>query len=200
MIKAVAFDLDGTITRPFLNFARIRLEIGVPMGRDSLLDKIAAMPAPERERASAILARYEEDAAKNAELNDGVIELMSYVSSRGLKSAVVTRNSEKSTQFVLDKLGLEFDRVITRDSGLPIKPDPAVLIALAKEWGILTREVLMVGDFRYDVDCGRAAGSPTCLVTNGRGAGNDCGADYEAKSPVEVIAVLRKLHETRDNC
>ena len=195
MIKAVAFDLDGTITRPFLNFARIRLEIGVPMARDSLLDKIAAMPAPERERASAILARHEEDAAENAELNDGVLELMSYLSSRGLKSAVVTRNSEQSTQFVLDKLGLEFDRVITRDSGLPLKPDPAALIALAKEWDIATRELMMVGDFRYDVDCGRAAGSPTCLVTNGRENGDDCGADYEVKSPAEVIAVLRRLHE-----
>jgi HAD superfamily hydrolase (TIGR01509 family) len=195
MIKAVAFDLDGTITRPFLNFAQIRLEIGVPMGRDSLLDKIAAMPAPERERAGAILARHEEDAAENAELNDGVIELMSYVSSRGLKSAVLTRNSEKSTQLVLAKLGLAFDRVITRDSGFPLKPDPAALIALAREFGVATREVLMVGDFRYDVECGKAAGSPTCLVTNGRAAGDDCGADYEVKSPAEVIALLRRMHE-----
>lgn len=198
MIKAVAFDLDGTITKPFLNFPRIRQEIGAPMGRDSLLVLIAAMPEPERARANAILARHEEDAAKNAELNDGVIELLRYVKSRGLKSAVVTRNSGRSTEFVLEKLGLFFDRVITRDSGFPLKPDPAALFALAAEFGVSPREVLMVGDFRYDVECGKAAGSPTCLVTNGRAPGEDCGADYEVKSPVEVIAVLKQMSEMRD--
>ena len=193
MIKAVVFDLDGTITRPFLNFKQIRLEIGAPQGRLSLLDQIEAMPAAEKRRALETLERHEETAAANAELNIGVTELLGYVSAHGLQSAILTRNSAKSTRFVLEKLNLTFDRVITRDSGLPLKPDPAGLFALAREWGIKTSEMLMAGDYLYDVICGRAAGTITCLVTNGQEIAESGGPDFMVQSPAELMGVLKEI-------
>ncbi len=190
MIKAVAFDLDGTITRPFLNFAKIKLEIGVALGRQSLLDQLESLPAEERQRGLAVLERHETEAARNAELNSGVRELLEQVRELELLCAVITRNSKRSTDAVCEKLQICFDHVITRDSGLPIKPDPAPLLFLASEWGVVPSEILMVGDFLYDVQSGKAAGSPTCLVTNGREMDDTAGADHVVEKPEEVIPLL----------
>jgi HAD superfamily hydrolase (TIGR01509 family) len=192
MIKAVVFDLDGTITRPFLNFKQIRMEVGVLLGRQSLLDQIESMSEAERKRGLAILEHHENEAAVNAELNLGVRDLMAYVRSHGILSAVVTRNSENSTSVVLEKLKVSFDRVITRDHGLPIKPDPAPLLELAREWRIEPSEMLMVGDFRYDVECGRAVGARTCFVTNLNDISDNGSPDYIVSNPGEVIDVLKR--------
>ena len=193
MIKAVVFDLDGTLTRPFLSFSQIRQEIGVSEGKLSLLEQITLMPEAEKRRALEILNRHERAAVENAELNPGAAELMDFLRGRGIRSAVVTRNSDQSTFQVLAKLGLTVQRVITRDSGLPLKPDPAPLIHLAREWGLNPDEILMVGDYRYDLEAGRAAGTLTCLVTNGRELDYRDRADVCVNTPGELIRVFETM-------
>lgn len=198
MIRGVAFDLDGTLTRPFLNFKQIRLEMGVSLGRESLLDQIESMSEEDKSNALEVLARHEEAAVKNARLNHGVPELFDCIARLGLFSAVVTRNSDKSTHEVLDKLGCKFEKVITRDSAVPIKPDPASLLSLAREWGIETVEIMMVGDHIFDMQCGIAAGSVTCFVTNGNEVDNACSCDHTVSVPGDVILILEELLKNRD--
>ena len=193
MIKAVIFDLDGTLTRPFLDFKQIRTEIGLPLDRSSLLEEIQKMPPEEAQRALAILERHEEAAVVNAEENEGVSALLDYLEERGIACAVVTRNSARSTFKVIEKLNLRIERVITRDSGFALKPSPQALEALIKEWGVSPSQVLMVGDFRYDIQAGKAAGTWTCLVTNGREVKEDGGPHFKVAAPGEVIKVLEAL-------
>jgi HAD superfamily hydrolase (TIGR01549 family) len=195
MLRAVCFDLDGTITRPRLDFNKIREEIGQLTGEGTLLDQIARLPESERARALGVLHRHEEEAVAAAELNEGVAELLEFIASRGLRAGLITRNSDQSTREVLERFGLRFHRVITRDSGLPLKPDPAPVLALCREWGLCPAEVLVVGDYRYDTEAGKAAGAFTCLVTNGRATADDGGADYVVKAPGEVIRVLREAEK-----
>jgi phosphoglycolate phosphatase-like HAD superfamily hydrolase len=38
------------------------------------------------------------------------------------------------------------------------------LLKLAKAWNVPASEMVMVGDYRFDLDCGRAAGARTVLV------------------------------------
>ena len=193
MIKAVVFDLDGTLTRPLLDFKRIRAEIGVPFGKQSLLDQIEPMTEAEQARAHAILEKHERRAAQNAQVNEGVNELLAYLKSHGVPCAIVTRNSAQSTEFVVATLGIEVERIITRDSDLPIKPDPAALLSLMRSWSVAPEEVLMVGDFRYDVECGKAAGAITCFIDNGLEASDDGGPTYRVGYPGEVILLLKQL-------
>jgi HAD superfamily hydrolase (TIGR01549 family) len=193
MLKAVVLDLDGTITEPFLNFKELRLEMGVPLDRTSLLDLIAAMPEPRRTEANHILEKREALAADNAEFNRGARELLAFVQSRGLHSAVFTRNSGLSTAKVIAKLGIEVNEVITRNSPFPPKPDPAALLDLIRAWQIGPEEVLMVGDYLYDVQAGKAAGTLTCLVKNGRKPEYEAGAEFEVEWPGEVIGVIERM-------
>lgn len=44
------------------------------------------------------------------------------------------------------------------------KPDPDGLLRIARRWNVTPAELVMVGDYRFDLDCGRAAGSRTVLV------------------------------------
>jgi phosphoglycolate phosphatase-like HAD superfamily hydrolase len=43
-------------------------------------------------------------------------------------------------------------------------PHPGGLLKLAAAWNVPASEMVMVGDYRFDLDCGRAAGARTVLV------------------------------------
>jgi len=52
---------------------------------------------------------------------------------------------------------------------LPLKPDPAALLAVIRELGAKPARTLMVGDKPADVLAGKAAGTLTAAVTYGYG-------------------------------
>jgi phosphoglycolate phosphatase-like HAD superfamily hydrolase len=68
---------------------------------------------------------------------------------------------------VLARFQLSFDLVLGREDA-PYKPQPQGLWQICTAWQLPPREVLMVGDFLYDIQAGRRAGTPTALVTHGR--------------------------------
>jgi HAD superfamily hydrolase (TIGR01549 family) len=160
----VIFDMDGTLTRPFLDFRRIREEIGLP---EPLLETMLALPlGPERNRAFSILERHEDDAAERSELSDGARGVLDFLRARGKRAALVTRNSQKSAARVLEKHALAFDMVVTREDA-PVKPRPEPLQLICDRLGVPPAEALMVGDYKYDVIAGRAAGLRTALLLLG---------------------------------
>jgi HAD superfamily hydrolase (TIGR01549 family) len=164
-IRAVIFDMDGTLTRPFLDFPKIRKAIGIA---EPLLENMLALPAgPLRERAFAILGRFEEEAAEASELNDGTREVLDFLSGRGVPAALVTRNSRRSTDRVLSKHALSFQVVVTREDA-PAKPRPEPLWLICERLGVEPPQALMVGDFKFDIAAGRNAGTRTALLTNGK--------------------------------
>jgi beta-phosphoglucomutase-like phosphatase (HAD superfamily) len=71
-IEAVIFDLDGTLTEPFLDFDQIRRDIGLPAGI-GVLEGIAALTPAQRQRAEAILLEHESRAAQHSRLNEGAM-------------------------------------------------------------------------------------------------------------------------------
>lgn len=163
--RAVIFDMDGTLTRPYLDFPTIRAAIGVA---EPLLENMLALaPGPARDRAFGILERFEDEAAEASELNPGAREVLDFLSSRGVPSGVLTRNSRRSTEIVLAKHGLRFDLCVTRDDA-PAKPRPEPLWMLCRHLRVEPAHALMVGDFKFDVIVGRNAGTRTALLTFGK--------------------------------
>ena len=82
----------------------------------------------------------------------------------GLPQGIVTRNSRRFAYETLGKLSLRFDPVMTRDDA-PIKPRPEAIWEICKKWDCDPAEVVMIGDFRFDLEAGRAAGTRTVLYT-----------------------------------
>jgi len=190
MIRGVIFDLDGTLTRPVLDFIALRQEIGFPLGPPHLLARIETLCGVEQERAWAILCRHEERACQIAELNEGGAALFAYLEQERMPRAVVTRNASANARRTLERLGLRCDPVIGRDSGLPVKPSPEPVLHICRHWALKPAEVLMVGDYQDDVFAGRAAGAKCAYLQNGKPAAPDLPADYCISRLDELIEIL----------
>lgn len=158
--SAVIFDMDGTLTRAVLDFDLIRAEIGI-VG-ETILEGLAKMDADSRRRADEIVARHESDAAAGSELQPFAEECVRTLRAAGVPVALMTRNSRKSVETVLARHNLAFDHIRTREDG-PFKPSPEPVHEICELFGVSTKDAWVVGDFRYDLECGRAAGAKTIL-------------------------------------
>lgn len=190
-IRGVIFDMDGTITAPYLDFLRIKEEAGI--GDVDMLDYLRSATGAEYERVHKILMRFEEGGVANAKLNAGVRTLLRYLARQGIPTALLTRNSRKSVDGVCRKLKLKFAIVVTREDG-PHKPAPEPIWRIAKQWKLARREVLMVGDYKWDVLCAKNAGIPCALLLNGDPVPAwATEAKYHVRRLTEVIAVIESV-------
>ena len=89
-IKAVIFDLDGTITKPYFDFDKIREEIGLERNSGPVLESMEKMTPQERKRADEILNYHERKAVLESELNAGAKETLSALRSAGMISNAMT--------------------------------------------------------------------------------------------------------------
>jgi HAD superfamily hydrolase (TIGR01549 family) len=165
-IRGVLFDLDGTLVDSALDFQQMRREMGLAEGAP-ILETIAHLPAHQADRCREVLDRHEAAGALRATVMPGARELLALLDARGIRRAVVTRNARPLAIATLRRLSIEFDLVVAREDG-PIKPDPSAIWKICETWGLVPSQVLVVGDFFYDMEMGRRAGSPTVLFTAGR--------------------------------
>jgi len=187
-IKGIIFDMDGTITAPSLDFAGIKAEAGI--GDVDMLDYLRSVTGAEYERIDALLTRFEEGGVAHAKLNRGARPLLSALAKRKIPTALLTRNSRRSVDAICRKLNLKFDVTVTREDG-PHKPSPEPIWRIAKRWKAKPSELLMVGDYRWDVLCAKSAGTPCAVLLNGSGVPDWArDADYVIERLADVIRIV----------
>jgi len=164
-IKAVIFDLDGTITRPFFDFDAIRIEMGLAPDAGPILELMAKMTPQKRAEVEKILHYHEEKAVAESKLNRGAKETLDELRKRKIKIGVLTRNRRENALAVAAKHGLTFDAVVDREDG-PVKPDAFGVLHLCKQFKIKPQEALVVGDYLFDLLCARAAEAIPVLLKN----------------------------------
>jgi HAD superfamily hydrolase (TIGR01549 family) len=162
-IKAVIFDLDGTLTQPTLDFDIIREEMGLALDGKPILEAMVTMTPPQLEKAQKVLLVHEERAVECSELHHGAKETIDALRNRGLQIGVLTRNKRENALRVANKHDLAFDAVLGREDG-PAKPDAFGLLSLCKKFFAEPHETLMVGDYIHDLECARAAGAIGVLM------------------------------------
>jgi HAD superfamily hydrolase (TIGR01549 family) len=165
-IRGVVFDMDGTLVSQELDFDGIRQEIGLPSGTP-LLEGLAKMDKEDRRLADTILDRHECLAAERARVFEGVIEFLEWLDGKSIRKALLTRNSRRSASTVLNRCGLRFDPIVARED-CPPKPNPHGIWQICEAWQVVPADVLMIGDYLYDIEAGRNAGTRTALITHGR--------------------------------
>ena len=188
---AILFDMDGTLTRPLLDFPRIKAEMGI--GTRPILEALAELSPEQRAAAQTILERHEEHASAQSTLNPGCVELLDWLAQQRIKTALVTRNSRRSVRTVLERHGLRIDVLITRDDALP-KPDPAPLRLACARLEVSESHAWMVGDGIYDIEAGVAAGIPTVWISHGR---DRLFAAAPWRQVVDLPALLAMLQDAR---
>jgi HAD superfamily hydrolase (TIGR01549 family) len=169
-------------------FSKMREALGIEK-RVDILDHIDSLPTPsEQKQAHQKIQTVEREAMSQMVPQPGLVELMSYLDSRGIKKAICTRNFESPVQHLLTSFLGEFDfePLITR-SFKPPKPSPAGVLHIARKWGFgtedgeLAEDMIMVGDSLDDMLAGRAAGTTTVLLKN---AVNTYLVDHESTDAV----------------
>jgi HAD superfamily hydrolase (TIGR01509 family) len=164
-IKAVIFDLDGTITQPYFDFDAIREEIGLARDSGPLLESMEKMTPELRRKAEDILYNHEEKAVIESKLNSGAKHTLSRLRTEGIHIGILTRNKRDNACAIASKHNLQFDAVIGREDG-PVKPDAFGVLELCRQFGVKPQETMLVGDYLFDLLCAKAAGACAVLLAN----------------------------------
>ncbi|MGB1905982.1 MAG: HAD family hydrolase [Spongiibacter sp.] len=188
MLKAVLFDLDGTLLDTATDFTRVlngllnehqrplqhyeavrrrvsdgaRAVVNLGFGIDPDHPDFAALLA-------AFLDRYETQIAVETTLFPGMDAQLRKLEAQGLKWGIVTNKPSRFTEPLLRALDLDgrCGSAICPDHVTHRKPDPEPIYLACKELGVDPKEAVYVGDHRRDIDAGRNAGMATIACAFG---------------------------------
>jgi phosphoglycolate phosphatase len=189
-VRLLVFDLDGTLIDSKVDLANsvnhALLAFGLPAlpfsvitsyvgdGATVLIRRAAGGNGDGRLEAilESFLSHYRRHLLDTTLPYPGVPETLRKWADR-YEMALLTNKPLGMTQAILSGLALDrfFPDVVGGDSFPRKKPDPEGLLHLMKTRGASPGATLMVGDSRNDVLAGKRAGTRTCGVTYGLGAG-----------------------------
>lgn len=186
-LRAVAFDLDGTLTdsapgicatmtavlveagHPEPPVSDVRGMIGLPLA-DILLRHA---PGATLDDLHGLVTRYKAIYATsvipNTLLFPRAWSLLRAIRAAGLELALVTAKTTDVAEAVLNRCRVRklFGSVVGADRAGRPKPFPDLMQVALDELGVPANQTLLVGDGTHDVEMGRGAGARTCGVAWG---------------------------------
>ena len=224
-VKAVVFDLDGTIASFNLDYVTVRAEVrsyliraGLPGSilstNESIFDmlktteiflknsgKSARAVGKLKNEALAIAEKYELEAAKTTGLLPGAVETLEALKEMGLKIGLCTINSEKSTNYILKRFGVSkfFDAVTPRNKVKYVKPSPEHLEATLKALHVNPKEAILIGDGTRDMQCARELNVIAVGLPTGVSAEKELiasGASYFITSIREIPRLVETINKS----
>lgn len=161
-IRGVIFDLDGTLAHSNPDFAGLRRELGIHSGTDILAHVDSLSTDIARAQALDIVHEYERQSSLNARWIDGARELIECLRAKALPLAILTRNMPEAAKITIEKLGIDIPLVLTRYDAEP-KPHPEGIHLICQQWQLAPADILYVGDYLFDLQTARNAGSHCAL-------------------------------------
>ncbi|MCY1395267.1 N-acetylmuramic acid 6-phosphate phosphatase [compost metagenome] len=165
-IRHWVFDMDGTLTLAVHDFPAIKRALGIPQEED-ILGHLAALPEDEAAAKHAWLLEHERELALISTAAPGAVDLVRALHAAGCRLGILTRNAHELALLTLQTIGLGecfvTDDILGRGEARP-KPSGDGLLRLSGQWRVEPARMVMVGDYRFDLECGRAAGARTALV------------------------------------
>lgn len=211
MIRAVLFDLDGTLTNTLEDIAdamnrALRLhglpEWPVDAYRYLVGDgakKLAERAVRDRQELALSVqkeyqAYYQEHTRVKTKPYDGVPELLRTLQARGVPMAVFSNKPDADTKNVVAHFfpDIAFSVVRGQMEGVPVKPDPTGALAAAEALGVSPAEVLYLGDTSTDMCCARHAGMRPIGVLWGFRTEEELrqnGAECVISHPLDLLSV-----------
>lgn len=215
-IKAVLFDLDGTLADTAVDLVgalnAVLREKGLPEkslddmrqhaghGTGTLL-KLGANILPDDPDfeiwRQAYLAQYALCCTQNVALFEGVNELIGEIVARGLKWGIITNKPARFTESVLPKLNLIVppDVVVSGDTCGEAKPSVKPMLYACEQIQIQPENCFYVGDAARDMVAGKGAGMHTVLAEWGYISPTDDDTetwlwDFSIQQPLDILHLL----------
>ena len=219
MIKAVLFDLDGTLVNSLCdlacstNYALKKFgfvthetecfKYFVGDGMPKLIER--ALPEDKREEKyikevlSVFMEHYKEHYCDQTKAYEGICEAVDAVLSMGLKIAVVSNKIQNMAETVTNKIfGCRFSVICGKREGYPAKPDPTLTLEVINEMGVKPSECLFIGDSGMDMAVAKNANCVSLGVLWGFRSEDeliDNGADFIIKEPSEITRIIEELNK-----
>lgn len=221
-IKAVLFDLDGTLSDTALDLGGALNVLLRQRGLPEL--PIADLRAPASHGSAALigfatgltpehpdfeswrqdyLAEYEKCFDQNPVLFEGVNVLIEELAARGIAWGIITNKPATFTDRLVPKLNFVVapSVVVSGDTCGEAKPSVKPMLYACEQMGVQPENCLYVGDAERDMQAGRHAAMQTVLAEWGYIADSDNIDDwlwdYSARNPLEVLDIVDLIHATR---
>ena len=218
-LKAVVFDLDGTLVDSAPDIARALNMTFEPMGakpfatahvhnligdgavaaikRGIVASGLDLSETEERDALRRFYIAYTEVSEDGRGLYPGAHELLGSLQARGIPLAICTNKAEPVAHVALRALGIAhyFGSIVGARDMLAKKPDAAMVLAALGPYAVVPHRAVMVGDSPADYGAGRAAGTKVAMVDFGysRIPVRELGADVVVSSLAELERVLRTM-------
>lgn len=219
MVRAVLFDLDGTLCNTLNSiayFGNKALEDNgykaccvesyrqmVCNGRDKLIERMIVNSLGQFDESAynTVGAEYDELYAQKpaflVEAYNGIPELLKYLKENEIKAAIISNKPDDMTVAVASEvLGAEYFEIIQgARKDFPKKPDPTAPLDILKRLGVNAEDTLYVGDSRVDMLTGKNAGMKSIGCSWGfRGTEElkQNGADFIVNYALEIIDIIKE--------
>ncbi len=209
LMKAVLFDLDGTLTDTLRDIAdamnrALRLH-GLPDwpvdAYRTLVGDGARVLAQRavRDRQELALpvqaeyqAYYERHNLVMSKPYDGIPEMLHALQGAGVKLAVLSNKPDADTRKVVRHFfpDIRWTAVRGQVEGVPVKPDPAGALLVARALDVPPADILYLGDTGTDMRCAVRAGMLPVGALWGFRTREEllaCGARHIAEAPGQVV-------------
>ncbi|MEG0691632.1 MAG: HAD family hydrolase [Oscillospiraceae bacterium] len=215
MIKAVIFDLDGTLANTLNTIAyfanQALLECGyeeieldkyrylVGNGADNLVRGMLKTIGQYTEEAfekvrTGYNQSYDDNFMHLTTAYDGIPELISSLKAMGIKLCVLSNKPHSTTKKIVDELFMDqFDICYGKREDIPRKPDPTAVFDIIEELGVESDECVYIGDTCTDMQTGHNANLFTIGVLWGfrdRQELEEHNADIIASSPFQILEYI----------
>lgn len=221
-VKAVIFDLDGTLTSFNLDYKTARAEAksylvkrGVPASALSVKESIFEMlrkteifarnsgkPAKflkeVRGEALDMTEKYELEAAASTSLMPGALETLKALRKMNLKIGLCTINSDKAVNYILNRFGIAhfFDVTVPRNKVNNFKPHPEHIEAALKALDASAKDTVIVGDSTVDIQSAKELKAVAVGLPTGVSAIEQLirnGANYIITSITDLPLLIEKI-------
>ncbi len=184
MIKAVIFDLDGSMVDSMWMWRMIdidylgRFNIELPEDLQSCIEGMSfgetAAYFKKRFQIPDDIEKIKADWNQMAwdkytyevPLKEGVLDFLEYCKGQGIKMGIATSNSRKLVENIISVHNLEryFTCIMTGCDVEKGKPSPDIYLAVAKELSVEPKDCLVFEDIIPGIMAGKAAGMQVCAV------------------------------------
>jgi len=210
-LKAVIFDLDGTLVDTADEFIPVVQALRAEHGRDAMdpqrirasvsngaralvslgLDMSEDAPEFESQRLR-LLELYSDVLGSLAKPYPGIASLLLELKQRGVAWGISTNKPRQYTEPLLQRLAIQPQpgSVVCPDDVSERKPHPESLYLNCRELGCAPHEAIYVGDHLRDIEAGRRAGMYTIAAAYGYIEPGDDPADWGADACVECSTEL----------